>query len=79
MELSILIRNYLSLSKSTALFITLFICFQSLASTKLSFEDYAQLPNTRFMTISSDGQRLAYLKSMPDGERVMIIDKKSLS
>jgi acetyl esterase/lipase len=79
MELSILVRNYLSLSKSTALFITLFICFQSLASTKLSFEDYAQLPNTRFMTISSDGQRLAYLKSMPDGERVMIVDKKSLS
>jgi len=79
MELTILISHYLSLSKNTLLFIPFFICFQTFASTKLSFEDYAQLPNIRFMTISSDGKRLAYLKAYPDGDRVMIIDRESLS
>ncbi|MFT5711874.1 MAG: dipeptidyl aminopeptidase/acylaminoacyl peptidase [Glaciecola sp.] len=78
MELTILIRHYQLVLINTVLCATAFACFQSVAATKLSFEDYAQLPNIRFMTISSDGKRLAYTKTFPGSERVMIIDKQSL-
>jgi acetyl esterase/lipase len=74
-----LIRHYQLILINTLLCIIVFTCFQSVASSKLTFEDYAQLPNIRFMTISSDGKRLAYIKTHPSGERVMIIDKNSLA
>ncbi|MFT7259540.1 MAG: hypothetical protein ACI9MS_001402 [Glaciecola sp.] len=47
--------------------ITAFSCFQCVAPTKLSFEDDAQLPNISFMTFSSDGNRLTYVKTLSGG------------
>jgi dipeptidyl aminopeptidase/acylaminoacyl peptidase len=67
-----------SFFKQTITFMAFIITFQSFATEKLASDDYAKLPNVRLMTISSDSQRLAFIKTLPNGDNLLVLDKNNL-